>query len=95
MLDDARKITSWSSVRESLVAEEVQRLERFVQLVIETTPYCEKRVTYTPRIGGISTPGLLDEFIARCKERRIDVSRVGSECVIRIHAPCPRPRGTA
>jgi hypothetical protein len=96
MLDDAAKVARWSEVRESLVAEEVQRLEQFVRLVIETTPYGEKEVTYTPRIGRISTAGLLDEFVARCRQRQIDVARVGgSDCLIRIHAPCPKPRGTA
>ncbi len=95
MLDNAGKLGRWSSTRQSLVDDEVQRLEQFIQIVIDTTVYSEKTVAYKPRIAYISTPGLLEEFVAQCRSSRlIDISLVHGECVIRIHAPCPRRRGT-
>ena len=94
MLDNASKVSRWSGTRKSLVDEEVQRLEQFIQLVIDTTVYSEKTVAYKPRIACICTPGLLEEFVAECRSRDIDISLVDGECVIRIHAPCPRRRCT-
>jgi hypothetical protein len=95
MLDDPSKVSSWSRTRESLVEEEVQRVVQFIQLVIDTTVYSEKVVAYKPQIRHITTPGLLEEFVAECRSRDIDISLVDGECVIRIHAPCPRRRCTA
>jgi hypothetical protein len=95
MLDNAGKLCRWNSTRQSLVDDEVQRLEQFIQLVIDTTVYSEKTVAYKPRIACICTPGLLEEFVAQCRSsRRIDISLVRGECIIRIHAPCPRRRCT-
>jgi hypothetical protein len=95
MLDNEGKLSHWSSTRRSLIDEEVQRVERFIQLVIDATVYSEKTVAYKPRIAYITTPGLLEEFVAQCRSSRgIDMSLVHGECIIRIHAPCPRPRCT-
>ncbi len=94
MLDDARKVTSWCRMREVLVSEEADRLEQYVKLVIDTTPYCAKTVHYQPRIASIRTPGLLSDFVNLCKTRDIDVVLEGTRCIIRIHAPCPKPRDT-
>ena len=95
MLDNAGKLSRWSSTRQTLVDEEVRRLEQFIQLVIDTTVYGEKAVAYKPRIAYISTPGLLEEFVAQCRSSKlIDISLVHGECIIRIHAPCPRRRCT-
>jgi hypothetical protein len=94
MLDDARKVASWCRVREVLLSEEVDRLEQYVKLVIDTTPYCEKTVQYQPRIASIRTPGLLGDFVNLCKSRNIDVVLAGTSCIIRIHAPCPKRRDT-
>ncbi len=93
MLDDDAKIASWCSVREGLLTEELDRVEQFIRLIIETTPYSEKSVAYKPRIAGIRTHGLLGDFVNRCKERNIDIALTRTnDCVIRIHAPCPRRR---
>jgi hypothetical protein len=95
MLDNASKLSLWSGTRKSLVDDEVQRLEQFIQLVIDTTTYGEKAVAYKPRIAYVSTPGLLEEFVDQCRSsRHIDISLVNGECIIRIHAPCPRRRYT-
>jgi hypothetical protein len=94
MIDDERKLERRHGVRAALIADEVRRLRGFIELLVQTTPYEEKRVAYRPAIAAIRTSSLLEDFVAHCRAEEIDITldRDGdgaAVCRLAIHAPCP------
>ena len=87
MLDDATKFERYRGVVEDLIEEEMRRLRAYAELVSQNTLFGGKRIEYTPRIGTVRAPALIDEFIARCATEGYDV-RAGrsGRCVLRVHA---------
>jgi hypothetical protein len=88
MIDDRGKFDRYRGVVEDLVASEMQRLRAYAEFVSQNTLYRGKRIEYTPRIGAVRAPSLLDEFIARCGTEGYDIraSKSYGRCVLRVHA---------
>jgi hypothetical protein len=86
MLDDRGKLEQYRGVVEDLVAAEMSRLRAYAEFVSQNTLYRGKRIEYTPRIGAVRAPALLEEFVARCAAEGFDV-RLGASygrCVLRV-----------
>ena len=89
MLDDACKFERYLDVVEDLLTEEMRRLRAFAELVSQNTLYRGKSLEYTPRIGAVRAPALVDKFIARCATEGYDIRASKSSygrCVLRVHA---------
>jgi hypothetical protein len=87
MLDDATKHTQYRAVVDDLVEDEMRRLRAYAELVSQNTRYGGKRLEYTPRIGSVRAPALMDEFLSRCTAEGYDI-RAGTSygrCVLRVH----------
>jgi len=87
MLDDVTKQERYRAVVEDLVETEMRRLRAYAELVSQNTLYRGKLLTYTPRIGSVRAPALMEEFLLRCTTEGYDIKAGKSygRCVLRVH----------
>lgn len=92
MRDDLGKLESQLDVRRELIASEVERLRAYARLVVETTPYGEKRRYFTPSFLHIRTEcDLIAGFVRAARKAGFSIvwSPALGRCILDI--PCTRP----
>ncbi len=92
MQDDDGKLASQLAVRSQIIATELERLRAYARLVVETTPYGEKRRFFTPSFLHIRTEcDLTAEFLRAARKAGFAIlwDQALGRCV--LHIPCARP----
>ena len=92
MRDDPGKLESQLDVQRELIASEVERLRAYARLLVETTPYGEKRCYFTPSFLHIRTEcDLTAGFVRAARKAGFSIlwSRALGRCILEI--PCARP----
>ena len=92
MHDDDAKLASQLEVRSQLIASEIERLRAYARLVVETTPYGEKRCLFTPSFLHIRTEcDLTTGFLRAARKAGFAIlwDKALGRCV--LHIPCARP----
>ena len=69
MLDDPAKLESQIAVRRQLIEAELGRLRAYARLLVETTPYGDKRCFFTPSFLHIPTECDLTSGFVRAARR--------------------------
>jgi hypothetical protein len=88
MYEDVCKLQQYRGVVDDLVEHEMRRLRAFAELVSQNTLYRRKDLAYTPKLGSLRAPALIDEFLSRCATEGYDVTQSATSygrCVLRVH----------